>query len=208
MSTVTQEIIAIKPDWSRRFEISLYLTVVGALLVTALYAPGVIRFWPFSVMEIVHRIAPLFLIALFIERCLEVFVTAWRGPDAAIRDHRIRQLRKTIRDRNADAEAEIELARVCAEKEQCRSRLRRVAFAGSVALGVIVSAVGVRALGLFVDPAAFSGLSAEQQASFNMVDVLLTGAMLGGGSDALHKFVTVFTNFMERTAKQAKGDHE
>ena len=208
MSTVTQEIIAIKPDWSRRFEISLYLIVVGALLVTAFYAPGLIRFWPFSVMEIGHRIAPLFLISLFIERGLEVFVTAWRGPDAAIRDHRIRQLRKAIRDGNADAEAEIELARVCAAKEQCRSRIRRVAFAGSVALGVIVSAVGVRALGLFVDPEAFSGLSPCQQASFNTVDVLLTGAMLGGGSDALHKFVTVFTNFMERTAKQAKGDHE
>jgi hypothetical protein len=117
-------------------------------------------------------------------------------------------LRKAIRDGHADAEAEIELARVCAAKEQCRSRMRRVAFAGSVALGVIVSEVGVRVLGLFVDPAAFNGLSPEQQASFNTVDVLLTGAMLGGGSDALHKFVTVFTNFMERTAKQAKGDHE
>src|SRR5215467_5719099 len=118
MSTVTQEIIAIKPDWSRRFEISLYLTVVGALLVTAFYAPGLIRFWPFSVMEIVHRIAPLFLISLFIARGLEVFVTAWRGPDAAIRDHRIRQLRKAIRDGNANAEAEIEFAKVCAAKEQ------------------------------------------------------------------------------------------
>src|SRR4029453_19038800 len=92
MSTVTQEITAIKPDWSRRFEISLYLTVVGALLVTAFYAPGLIRFWPFSVTEIVHRIAPLFLISLFIKRGLEVFVTAWRGPDAAIRDHQIRFL--------------------------------------------------------------------------------------------------------------------
>src|SRR5262245_21892196 len=89
MSTVTQEITAIKPDWSRRFEISLYLIVAGALLVTAFYAPGLIRFWPFSVMEIVHRIAPLFMISLFIERGLEVFVTAWRSPDAAIRDHRI-----------------------------------------------------------------------------------------------------------------------
>src|SRR5262245_57652520 len=76
MSTETQEITAIKPDWSRRFEIALYVTVVGALLVTAFYAPGLIRFWPFSVTEIVHRIAPLFLISLFIAHGLEVFVTA------------------------------------------------------------------------------------------------------------------------------------
>src|SRR5262245_12296940 len=77
MSTITEEITAIKPDWSRRGEISLYLTVVGALLMTAFYAPGLIRFWSFSVTEIVHRIAPLFLISLFIARGLEVFVTAW-----------------------------------------------------------------------------------------------------------------------------------
>ena len=84
--------------------------------------------------------------------------------------------------------------------------MQRLAFASSVALGMLISAVGVRALGLFVDPSAFHTLSKMQQTSFNMVDVLLTGAVLGGGSDALHKFVTVFTNFMERTAKQAKGD--
>src|SRR5262249_57150759 len=99
MSTVTHEIDAIKPDWSRRFEISLYLIVGGALLVTAFYAPGLIRFWPFSVTEIVHRIAPLFLISLFIARGLEVFVTAWRGPDAA---------------------AAIELAKVCAKEQYSR----------------------------------------------------------------------------------------
>src|SRR5215510_15581222 len=137
MSTITQEITAIKPDWSRRFEISLYLIVGGALLVTAFYAPGLIHVWPFSVTEIVHRIAPLFLISLFIQRGLEVFVTAWRGPDAAIRDHRIRQLRKAIRDGNADAEAEIELAKVCAAKEQY-SRDTAMSNAGGRFLGAAV----------------------------------------------------------------------
>jgi hypothetical protein len=35
---------------------------------------------------------------------------------------------------------------------------------------------------------------------------VLTGALLGGGSDALHKLITVFTNFMETSSKKAKGE--
>src|SRR5215510_5378361 len=116
MSTITQEITAIKPDWSRRFEISLYLIVGGALLVTAFYAPGLIRFWPFSVTEIVYRIAPLFLISLFIAHGLEVFVTAWRGSDAA---------------------TAIGLAKVCAAKEQY-SRDTGMSSAGIRFLGAAV----------------------------------------------------------------------
>src|SRR5439155_17652567 len=144
----------------------------------AAYAPGLIKFWPFSPAELVQRIAPLFLISLFIERALEVFVTAWRGPEAAIRDHKIKILRKEIEQGKPDIHED--LAKACEEKERCKSRTQRLAFAGSVALGMIISSVGVRALGLFVEPAAFSSLSQMQQASFNMVDVLLTGAMLGG----------------------------
>jgi hypothetical protein len=36
------------------------------------------------------------------------------------------------------------------------------------------------------------------------MDVLLTGMLLGGGADGLHKLVSIFTNFMDSTAQQAK----
>jgi hypothetical protein len=204
MSTVIEEVGRLKSASNKRFQIPIYLTLAGALLVTAFYAPGLIRFWPFPVGEFIPRIAPFFLISLFIERAIEVFVTAWRGPEPAIRNRKIKEMRKSLKD--GKSELEHELTRIYAEREQCRSKMQRIAFASSVALGVIISSVGVRALGLFVDPASFQELSEKQQATFNMVDVLLTGAMLGGGSDAIHKFVSVFTNFMDRTAKQVKGD--
>jgi hypothetical protein len=188
MSTVEQT-GHVKPGWKERAQLPVYFAFIGGLAATAVNAPGLIRFWPFSAAEFVQLVTPLFMISLFIERTLEVFVTSWRGPEAAIRERKINALRKQVKDR-------------------CKARMQRIAFAGSVAMGMIISAVGVRALGLFIDPAAFSALSEMQQASFNVVDVLLTGAMLGGGSDALHKFVTIFTNFMERTAKLAKGNGE
>jgi hypothetical protein len=204
MSTATQRIERLKPAWKERFQIPLYLAILGGLAVTAIYAPAVIRFWPFSAADFLQRITPLFLISLFIERSIEVFVTAWRGPDAAIRNHKIKALRKAVSE--GKAEMEEDLARTYAEKEHCRSRMQRMAFAASVALGMVISAVGIRALGMFVDASAFGALSKMQQTSFNLVDVLLTGAVLGGGSDAIHKFVTVFTNFMDSSARRAKGD--
>ena len=36
-----------------------------------------------------------------------------------------------------------------------------------------------------------------------VADVLFTGAVLGGGSDGMHKLVQVFTNFMDSTAELA-----
>jgi hypothetical protein len=69
----------------------------------------------------------------------------------------------------------------------------------------VVAALGVRVLQLFVDPAVFDALSGLQRRLFCTVDVLLTGALLGGGADGLHKLVRVFTTFMDSTAELAKG---
>src|SRR5262245_46318900 len=162
MSTVAEGMSQTKGTWNKRIQIPMYVTLLGALSATAFYAPGLIKFWPFSAAEFVQRIIPLFLISLFIERASEVFVTAWRGPDAAIRDHHIKELRRAIKD--GKGELTVELSRICAEKEHCRSRSQRIAFASSVALGIIISSVGVRALGLFIDSSSFAALSPKQQA--------------------------------------------
>ena len=37
-----------------------------------------------------------------------------------------------------------------------------------------------------------------------VADVLFTDAVLGGGSDGIHKLVQVFTNFMDSTAELAR----
>ncbi len=51
-------------------------------------------------------------------------------------------------------------------------------------------------------------LLSAQQRLFRTTDVLMTGAVLGGGSDALHQLVMVFTNFMGTAAKRAKGGED
>ena len=70
---------------------------------------------------------------------------------------------------------------------------------------MIVAALGIRVLELSVDPAAFEALPRIQQRLFRTTDVLMTSAVLGGGSDALHQLMLVFTNFFQSTAGRAKG---
>ncbi len=50
----------------------------------------------------------------------------------------------------------------------------------------------------------FDTVSRTQRRLFRTADVLLTGAVLGGGSDGLHQLVSVFTNYMESAAAWAK----
>ena len=60
--------------------ISLLLIVaVSAVVVSALGQTGIIRFTPFTAGEFAQLITPLFLVALFVERAVEVFVSGWRN---------------------------------------------------------------------------------------------------------------------------------
>jgi hypothetical protein len=85
-----------------------------------------------------------------------------------------------------------------------KPRSQRMAFLTGTTLGVVVSALGIRMLELFMDPAVFGALHPAQRSVFMVTDVLFAGSVLGGGADSLHKVVQVFTNFMDSTAELAE----
>ena len=64
----------------------------------------------------------------------------------------------------------------------------------ALGVGVVVSMIGFRALSALVvapdPPPVYLGA----------VDILLTGALLAGGSDGLHKLVEVYRNQMDKSA--------
>ena len=74
---------------------------------------------------------------------------------------------------------------------------KRWAWVGGSLLGVIVAALGVRALGLFVDASEFADLRPGQREWFARVDILLSGGVLAGGSDGLHQIVKRFLEFLK-----------
>jgi hypothetical protein len=140
--------------------------------------------------DVTQRIAPLFLIALFVERALEVFVTAWRAPE-----ERIRRVARATALGQATPEEEATLVRY-------KSDTQRIAFVTGIALGIVVSSIGIRALALFMNPEQLAMLSGWQRPALTVVDVLITGAVIGGGADGIHKLIKVFTSFLDATTAQ------
>jgi hypothetical protein len=68
----------------------------------------------------------------------------------------------------------------------------------------VISALGVRGLGNLANLAALND-HPTQKYLFNVADVLLTGALVGWGSDFMHKVITTFTDLMDATSQKAKA---
>lgn len=186
---------------------------LGAILSIPVWlAPSHLVFKEFNASDILQLLTILFLVAMLAERALEIFVGTWRSPGATqlelavsnLEDEiaRLQQLAAPDPRALADARAALEKAR--RQERQYRCVTRQVVLWVGLGLGLMVSAVGCRALEVLVDP-VLSGWSPAQGTAFRLVDVLLTGGVIAGGSEGIHRIATVFDNFMTATAKRAKG---
>jgi hypothetical protein len=110
----------------------------------------------------------------------------------------IDRLREKLRqEQDEDDEIDIELIGYGAHT-------RQVAAWIGLAIGVLTAGVGFRVLHtLFVEPPPMTwGL---HNTLFTVVDVLLTGALLSGGSKAVHHLFNVYETVMEATTKKAEA---
>jgi hypothetical protein len=84
------------------------------------------------------------------------------------------------------------------------ARTRRLAAWAGLAIGVIFSMVGFRLMETLVviDQAT---KNSYQYRWFLVVDTLLTGAVLAGGSIFIHQLFAVYDNFMNSTKRRARG---
>jgi hypothetical protein len=138
---------------------------------------------------------PLAVVALFMERALEVLLTPWRH-------NAVDQFEVQMKSAEAAGAPTAELA----EKLTLhRSETRGLAFLAGLALGTIVSAAGVRSLEPLIDAQQFTSLSSLQRNALAGIDVVMTAALLAGGSDGLHRLVSIFTAFFDRTKEKVKA---
>ena len=76
-----------------------------------------------------------------------------------------------------------------------KSETQQFAMPAAPIIGIVISTLGIRCLGNLVDHSAIESLGKDhplQLVSFNFADVLLTGALVGGGSDAKCRWVYRF----------------
>jgi archaellum biogenesis protein FlaJ (TadC family) len=83
-----------------------------------------------------------------------------------------------------------------------RAETKEMALLVGFAFGVFVSLAGVRALhGLLADSAPTGTL-------FTVADIVVTGAMLAGGSEGIHRMANAFTSFMDSLSSRADASQK
>jgi hypothetical protein len=190
-----------KGDAMDRLKYLVIVAAVAAVVLVYWLNPGVIQFKKYSAADFTQQLAPLVLIALFIERSLEVFITVWRGGKAS-------ELQRAVEKAKALPDGPDKVDKVqTADDELAKYRFetQKIALPSALILGILIASLGVRGLGNFADLDKLMDQHSTQRYLFNVADVLLTGALMGGGSDFMHKIITTFTDLMDATSQKAKG---
>lgn len=133
----------------------------------------------------------LYIVALFVERSLEVLIKAWREGEKTRREESMRSAEQSVK-----AEAEEKL-------QKYKAGTQRRALLVGLTLGVMVSISGVRLLG----PIFESSILAEpfQQAVFRFTDIILTAGLIAGGSTTIHELMALVDDFLKTSRKRAKN---
>ena len=186
---------------------------------------------PITYDSIVELLTAVFLIALFLERAIEVFVSTSRKLGRADIDARLEKGREKIvqlNDRLKLFEVQLESPGGTAEQAALHARIEKVNDAIPPAQRVVRTAEGDLekyraktrlvtfaagvALGLVIAIAGLRVVSplvdleplAElkyQLLVFHCVDVALTAGLLAGGASGIHQIVSVFGEYTDKVRK-------
>jgi hypothetical protein len=183
------------------------LVVVAALVVYPVWsnqAPPPVDFKPLTPQAFAGLIGWLFAVALFVERAVEVVVMIFRDQQAdqldEAEENAARDFTSATRKAVADAVEAARQALVAARQNKLvyRAETKEIALVVGFVFGLFVSLAGVRALhGLLLDATPTGNL-------FTAADIVVTGAMLAGGSEGIHRMANAFTSFMDGVS--ARGD--
>lgn len=186
--------------------------VAIALSLPIWLTPDHVAFRDIGITKVMELLTLLLFIALFLERALEVFVLTLRGPDEARLGLEVKELENKLnnpkKDQSDTEKAELDKAfeKSKLKRIEYKSETRRIALWIGLTLGILISAVGIQALQTLVDIDTLGSLSKAQLTAFRLMDVLLTGGIIAGGSEGIHKLISVYNSFMDASAKRAKGE--
>ncbi len=190
---------------TKAFAIITLMLAILIVLVAIWFGPEEIPFLDFSTEFVVQLITAAFLVALFIERTTEVFHNAWRGGEGANIARElieVKQKHKAANMNDTEIAGQSNVQKLQAKRAIYRSENKRLALLSGLILGIIISALGVRLIMPFLEPRVIDELSSGHHRLLIGVDVLVTGALLGGGANGLHKVLDLFLKHVD--AKREK----
>lgn len=173
-----------------RIWVSLIVLVVVVLIVVKGDSLGAIDLQAESpFMVALRQLGILYVVALFVERSLQVILKAWRQGQKEV-------LKNEVEANNSDPQA---VSKLTAYK----SGTQRRALLLSLTLGLLVSVSGVRLLGPIFQLVDGSG-STFQMALFNFTDIFITAGLIAGGSATIHELMALVDDFLKTTRTRTK----
>ena len=161
-----------------------------------------------AVGDVTKLLTTFFVLALFVERTLEVFITAWRGEETVKGEDDLQTAKQALAQNPADSALQAPVKTKTDWLIQYKAETKAIALRCGLVLGILIAAVGVRSFGTFVgrpvEPTSMKFWFYMQIGTFNVLDVLVSGGIIGGGSDAIHKMMNVITEFFDATANKVK----
>jgi hypothetical protein len=173
--------------------------VVAVVAVMIGFNVGVLERKPVDLASVLRLLGTYGVLALVVERTLEVFISAWRGQVTG-------QLFSAVESARRRLEAvphSFGLQQAAAESDRAladyRGTTQRIALRAGVVLGLLIAATGIRTLDLLVAvPTDFA-----PRLLYTLLDVVVTAGMISGGSDAVHKLMSTVTRFLDATRSTA-----
>lgn len=133
----------------------------------------------------------LYIVALFVERSLEVLIKAWR------------QAGRTSLEQTKDSEADENKRKEIAKNlEEYKAGTQRRALLLGLTLGILVSLSGVRLLGHIFQFDTGDGWS-FQEGVFQFTDIIVTAGLIAGGSSTIHQLMALVDDFLKASRKSA-----
>ena len=129
------------------------------------------------------QLGVLYVVAVFVERALEVFIKAWRQSGRSVLENELAALDDGDPERVAKRRA----------LDEYRAGTRRRALLTGLSIGIVLSLAGVRTLAVMFEESPSGGF---QQFLFQFSDVLVTGGLVAGGSAAVHEMMSLITRFL------------
>ena len=190
------------------------IQIIGTIILVLLLAlvtvmREAVRINDFGPEEIFQLLTVIAFVATLQHSAIEVFISTWRDPQQEEINAEIERYTRQLEEDNIPEQRlqKIKEGRKEAElkKKKYKAGTRKIALWGSLFLGVFISVVGFRALETLVSPAEIAKLSEYQSLGFRIMDVLLTGALISGGTEGVHQVTNIFGNFLNTTAEKAKN---
>jgi len=167
--------------------------------------------------QIGELVSSLFFTILIVERSLEVFISTWRGVEAS-------QIKQSIADQqlavdhasnsasdnsSADSDREIgDLNDLNADLTTYKATTAKIALWLGLTLGILTSFVGIRILETFIQVGVDANLNAIQLRTFRILDIVLTGGLIAGGSKGFHQLMSIYEEFMDATTRRIKNNSD